>query len=444
MDQNKPDLHHPDLHHPDVHHEEHPLPKMGKRMPQAAQLTIVAIAAGLVAAAFIGMPAIVHAIVPVEAPKAEAPSQVENGAFKVTDKQWATLKVIAVNTVVFQDAAETDGRIALNDDFTTPVFSPYSGRVTRLIARAGDIVAKGDPLFAIQAGELAQAQNDLITAVASLKTTKAQLALATTAEKRQHELYLAQGAALKDWQQSQVDLATAQGGYNGAMIALSAVRSRMRILGKTDKEIDAFEVSPDILKLSADTIVPAPIGGTIVSRQISLGQNIVSAAAGASTPVFQIGDVSKVWLVANAREQSAPFLHTGDQVEVSVYANPSKVYKAKLAYVSASLDPNTHRLPVRAEIDNTDGDLKPEMMASFRILTGAGAANPGIPESAIVYEGEQAHVWVADDKTKKLELREIKAGRIYNGFVEATAGIKAGEKVVTSGAVFIDRAVNGD
>jgi len=434
MDQTKAD---------DVH-EENPLPQLGKKLPQAAQLTVVGFAGALFVAAFVAMPALVNAISPPEAAKAEAPSQVENGTFKATDKQWPTLKIQPVQSMEFQDSAETDGRIALDDDLTTPVFSPYSGHVTRLIARAGDTVAAGDPLFSIQATELAQAQNDLITAVAALKTAKAQLALATSAEKRQHELYQSQGAALKDWQQSQVDLATAQGGYNSALIALSAVRSRLRILGKTDPEIDQLEASPDIIKLSSETVVPAPIAGTIVQRQIGPGQNIVSAASGASTPVFLIGDLSKVWLVANAREESAPYLHKGDKVEVSVYAYPGKVYKARLTYVGASIDPNTHRLPVRAEIDNPNNELKPEMMASFRILTGSGTNSPAIPDTAIVYESENAHVWVADDKNKTLQIRDIKLGRVHNGMVEVISGIKPGEKIVTSGAVFIDRAVTGD
>jgi cobalt-zinc-cadmium efflux system membrane fusion protein len=349
-----------------------------------------------------------------------------------------------VQEEVFQDASETDGKIAIDDDLVTPVFSPYTGRVTKLIARAGDTVERGDPLFTIQATELAQAQNDLITAMASLKTAKAQLNLATTNEKRQHDLYAAQGAALKDWQQSQVDLATAQGGMNGASIALAAVRNRLRIFGKTDKDIDKIEATPDILSLEADTVVGAPISGTVVQRQIGLGQNIISASSGASNPVFLIGDLSKVWLIANAREEDASYLHKGDPVEVVVFAYPDRVFKAKLTYVAASVDPNTHRLPVRAEVENPKGELKPEMFASFRIITGEDAAAPAVPESAVVYEGDAAHVWVANDKDKTLEIRPIKAGRSRHGMIEALDGLKPGEQIVTSGSVFIDRAISGD
>ena len=423
-----------------------PQSSLGPRLPRPMQWALVVVALFVVLVAFVGIPALSHLFGRSEpaAAVAEAPASTESTAFKPTDRQWATLKIQTVRDQMFQPAATADGRIALDDDLVTPVFSPYSGRVTRLLTRAGDMVRAGDPLFAIQATELAQAQNDLITATAGLKTAKAQLNLAETNEKRQHALYQAQGAALKDWQQSQVDLATAQGGMNSASIALTSVRNRLRILGKSDADIATIAATPDLLTLDADSVVRAPIGGTVVQRQIGLGQNIVSASSGATAPVFMIGDVSKVWMVANAREDDAPHLHTGDKVEVRVPAYPGRVFTGRLNYVAASLDATTHRLPVRAEVENPDGDLKPEMFASFRIITGSGAANPAVPQDAVVYEGDTAHVWVADDRAKTLAIRPIKPGPTRDGTVEVLSGLKAGEKVVTAGAVFIDRAVTGD
>jgi cobalt-zinc-cadmium efflux system membrane fusion protein len=423
-----------------------PLPSLGPRLPRPVQLVLLGAALIVLVVAFLGGPAVLYLFSrSAPAPAAgEAPVTAETTAFKPTDRQWATLKIQTVRDQVFQPAAETDGRIALDDDLVTPVFSPYSGRVTRLMARAGDTVQRGDPLFAIQATELAQAQNDLISTASGLKTAKAQLNLAETNEKRQHALYQAQGAALKDWQQSQVDLATAQGGMNSASIALASVRNRLRILGKSDADIATIEATPNLLALDADSVVHAPIGGTVVQRQIGLGQNIVSASAGATNPVFMIGDLSRVWMVANAREEDAPLLHKGDPVEVRVLAYPGRVFKGRLNYVAASLDTTTHRLPVRAEVENPNEALKPEMFASFRIITGADAANPAVPRDAVVYEGDTAHVWVADDKAKTLAIQPIKPGRSHDGVIEVLAGLKAGQKVVTAGAVFIDRAVTGD
>jgi cobalt-zinc-cadmium efflux system membrane fusion protein len=423
-----------------------PVPMIGPRLPRSVQSVMVGVLLVLLVTAFAAGPAFLHLFGRSEHVTAsdEAVVQPDGSAFKPTGRQWATLKIQTVQDQMFQPSAETDGRIALDDDLVTPVFSPYSGRVTRLMARAGDSVQSGDPLFAIRATELAQAQNDLITAAAGLKTAKAQLNLAETNEKRQHALYQAQGAALKDWQQAQVDLAMAQGGMNNASIALASVRNRLRILGKSDADIAAIEATPDLLTLDADSVVRAPIGGTVVQRQIGPGQNIVSASAGATSPVFMIGDMSKVWMVANAREEDAPLLHKGDPVEVSVLAYPGRVFKGRLNYVAASLDAATHRLPVRAEVENPQEELKPEMFASFRIITGADASHPAVPQDAVVYEGDTAHVWLADDTAKTLAIRPIKPGRSRNGMVEVLAGLKAGDKIVTAGAVFIDRAATGD
>src|SRR5262245_32590248 len=79
-----------------------------------------------------------------------------DGAFRPSDSQWAGLKFAKVDAVPFQDERATDGRIAINDDTTTPVFSPYSGRVSRLIAKPGEHVDRGSPLFAIEASEYVQ------------------------------------------------------------------------------------------------------------------------------------------------------------------------------------------------------------------------------------------------------------------------------------------------
>ena len=378
---------------------------------------------------------------------APAGSQVTaDGGFKTTNAQWADLKIEPVTQVDFPQTETTDGKIANDDDLTTPVFSPYTGRVVRLFVRAGDTVHRGDPLFAVQAAEFAQGQSDLISALAALKTAKAQLTLTQTNENRQHELFMAHAAAQRDWQQSQVDLANAQGGLSSAQIGLAAVHNRLRILGKTDQEIDAVEQAADVQKLDPIGMVSAPIDGIVVQRQVGLGQNIVSAASGGGAgPQFQIGNVSKVWMLANVREESVPRVHLGDPVEVRVWAFPNRAFTGKITRISPTMDPVLHRLPVWAEVDNRDGLLKPEMFASFRIISAAARApSPAIPDRAIVYEGANAHVWLANPTDKTLALRQIKVGRQIDDTVQVLTGLNPGDHVVTSGAVFIDRAASGD
>jgi cobalt-zinc-cadmium efflux system membrane fusion protein len=424
---------------PDRHAE-----KPVRGLPRSVQFIAVAIAAGGLFVGILGK----SLLFPPEtaAPKAEPVTEAAytTPTFRPTPDQWAAFAITEVATRSFEAARRTDGQIAINDDLNTPVFSPYTGRVTRVIAKSGDVVKAGQPLFAVQASEFVQAQNDLIAAVATLRTARAQLRMAQTSEKRAHDLYNAQGGSLKDWQQSQVDLATGQGAVESAGIALAAVRGRLRILGKTEEEIAVLEEHPENATARPEVEVLAPIGGTIIQRQIGMGQNIVSASSGGANPVYTIGDLSKVWLIANVREADAGQIHLGAPVSVRVLAFPERDFTARISYVAPSIDPNTRRLPVRAEIDNHDFALKPQMFGSFSIITGAPRVSPAVPERGVVYEGQKAHVWVANPAEKTLELRQVRTGNVANGLVEITEGLKPGEHVVTTGAVFIDRAIETD
>jgi len=379
---------------------------------------------------------------PDQAEPAQAIRSATPGTFRPTKEQWAGFKIEPARLIIFRPEQITEGSIAIDDDLTTPVFSPYSGRVIKLIAKLGDHPEAGAPLFEIQASEFVQAQNDLITALANVHTARSQVVQAQTNERRTHELYLAQGGALKDWQQAQTDLIAAQSTLRSDEIALAAVRNRLRILGKSDKEIATLEAQPT-QKLDPVTVVTAPIGGTITQRQIGLGQFINSTTGGASAPVYTIGNLSTVWLIANVREADAPLMRIGQPVEVHVLALPGRVFKAKISWVAPSIDSNTHRLSVRADVENQEGELKPGMFANFSIITGEAETAPAVPQRAIVYEGDAARVWVVEDDGE-IAARSIRTGRIADGIVEVLAGLSPGEKVVTSGALFIDRAAGSD
>ena len=361
-----------------------------------------------------------------------------DGAFRPSEAQWSSLNLAAVRQVAFREERSTDGKIAINEDTTTPVFSPYSGRVSRLIARPGDFVERGAPLFAIEASEFVQGHNDLVTAVAGVEKTQSRLVLAQAAEKRQRELLAIRGGAAKDLEQAQSDLVGAQGDLRAAEIALAAVRNRLRILGRTDDEIAKLEKQD---RIGAEVTVGAPIAGTIIQRRVGLGQYI---NAGATDPVFTVGNLSTVWLIANVRESDAPYMKLGAAVEVTVLAFPGKVFSARLSYVAPALDPNTRRLSVRAEIQNPNRELLPELFASFRIISGESRLMPAVSADSIVYEGDKARVWLARPDDKTVVSRAITVGDTVNGMVEVRQGLSVGETVVTSGTLFIDRAAKRD
>ena len=363
-------------------------------------------------------------------------AKANSSRFLPTETEWASLTVEPAKEEVFRTELITEGKIAVNEDSSTPIFSPYAGRVIKLLVKPSDIVERGQELFIIEATDTVQALNDFATALSALNTARSKLNLAQIVEKRQNDLYAGKAVPLKDWQQAQSDLNTAQNDMRAAETAVEAAHNRLRILGRSEEQIKAFQ---DTRQISADTSIYSPIAGTVVQRKVGPGQFVNS---GASDPVYVIGDLSTVWLTAFVRESEAADVRLGQELNFKVLALPGRTFKARIDYVAAAIDPSTRRLLVRATIDNKEGLFKPEMFASVTIYAGADHKSVGVPKQALIYEGERVRLWVANED-KSLELREIRTGLTNGDQVEVRANLRAGEKVVTRGSLFIDRAASG-
>jgi cobalt-zinc-cadmium efflux system membrane fusion protein len=368
----------------------------------------------------------------------EVSSQSRKGLQRYTPTlaEWASLTIQPVSERAFRAEHVTEGKIAIDEDRSTPVFSPYTGRVTKLLVRPGDSVVKGQPLFVIEAADTVQAQNDYITAMTGMNKAQSALDLAQIQDKRAKDLFEGKAVPLKDYQQTQATLIQAQNDVRSTQTALEASQNKLRILGFTDADIASLQQKG---RLNPETTIFAPLGGTVVQRKIGPGQYV---NAGASDPVYVIGDLSTVWMVAFVRETDAATVSVGQEVTFNVLALPGRPLSARLNYVATAIDPATRRLLVRATIDNKDGMLKPEMFANVTLYSAGDHPAVGVPKQALIYEGDQVRVWVAHaDKT--IELRQIKPGLTNGDLVEVIGNLKPGEQIVTKGSLFIDRAASG-
>jgi cobalt-zinc-cadmium efflux system membrane fusion protein len=367
----------------------------------------------------------------------EVSSQSRKGLqrYTPTPAEWASLTIEPVTERAFRAEHVTEGKVAVDEDRSTPVFSPYAGRVTKLLARPGDSVTQGQPLFVIEAADTVQAQNDLITTMTGLNKARSALDLAQLQHKRAKDLFEGKAVPLKDYQQAEATLVQAQNDLRSTQTALEASRNKLRILGFTDEAISTFQ---EMGRINPETTIFAPIAGTVVQRKIGPGQFVNS---GASDPVFVIGDLSTVWLTAFVRESDASNVSVGQEIAFNVLALPGRPLTARINYVSAAIDPATRRLLVRATIDNKDGLLKPEMFANVTIYSAGDHPAIGVPKQALIYEGNQVRVWVAHED-KSIELRQIKPGLTNGDLVEVEGNLKPGEQIVTKGSLFIDRAAS--
>src|SRR5436190_1647014 len=368
----------------------------------------------------------------------EVSSQSRKGGtrYTPTPAEWASLSIQPVAEKAFRAEHVTEGKIAIDEDRSTPVFSPYAGRVTRLLARPGDMVVKGQSLFVIEAADTVQAQNDFIAAMSAMNKAKSALALAEIQNKRASDLFEGKAVPLKDFQQAEATLIQAQNDMRSSQTAMEASQNKLKILGLSDDDIASFK---DKGRINPETTILAPIGGTVVQRKIGPGQYVNSAA---SDPVYVIGDLSTVWLTAFVRESDAASVSVGQEIAFNVLALPGRALTARINYVATAIDPATRRLLVRATIDNKDRMLKPEMFANVTIYSPGDHPAVGVPKQALIYEADQVRVWVAHDD-KSIELRSIKPGLTNGDLVEVLGNLKPGEQIVTKGSLFIDRAASG-
>src|SRR5580692_11102365 len=261
--------------------------------------------------------------------------------YNPTPAEWASLTIAPVTERIFRAETVTEGKVAVDEDRSTPVFSPYAGRVMKLLVRPGDNVTQRQPLFVIEAADTVQAHNDFLAALAALNKAKSALDLAQIQDTRAKDLFEGKAVPLKDYQQSQATLIQTQNDLRSSQTALEAARNKLRILGFTDEAISTFQEK----RISnPDTTSFSPIAGTVVQRKVGPGQYVNS---GASDPVFVIGDLSTVWLTAFVRETDASKVSVGQEMTFSVLALPGRDITAHIDYVSAAIDPATRRLLVR-------------------------------------------------------------------------------------------------
>jgi len=363
---------------------------------------------------------------------AESRPRSDADAVTVDELQAQRLRIEPVQLREFRDARTTVGRIAFNDDRTTAIYAPFQGRVLRLIAKAGDVLRPGSPLVTIDSPDLVQANADVIAASTAVQKAQNQVAQGERVARRQQLLYDGGAAPYKDLEQADSDLRNAQHDLKTAEGQLEAARNRLRApFGKSGAEIAQIEATHDVDRVAQ---IASPIAGTVTGRKVSPGQFV---RADNTDPMFTIADVSSMWLVANVTETDIPLIKVGLEVAVQVVAYPGEVFRARLTYVGASMDPAARRLTVRAEIANPDGRLKPDMFASFRIMTGVSTRSPSLPTAAVLRESDGTMTaWVTIDG-KRLVKRTVKVGLQQDGFSQVLEGLEAGERVATESALFL-------
>lgn len=350
---------------------------------------------------------------------------------QVSKDQMHQLNVTPVEAHNFRVYKLAVGQIAFNEDASTVVLTPFSGRVTRVIAKIGDVVKPGDPLFEVDSPEVVQAQTDLISALHAVEKAQSNLLLTQRQAERQARLLVDKATSVREAEQARNDHAAAQSDLRTAEGTLHAARNRVRVfIGRDQAEVDRLERERIINPL---VTVNAPLEGTVIARKVGPGQYVRSDAG---EVLYSIANLSTMWLKANVPEVDIPLIRVGQELEVKVTALPNRIFNAQIIAIGAASDASTRRVVVRSEIPNPGNVLKSEMFASFKIATSEGEPAPAVPSEAVIWEGEQAVVWV-EQEPMVFQRRKVKTGIEQSGRLQIQDGLTSGELVVSRGAVFV-------
>lgn len=224
------------------------------------------------------------------------------------------------------------------------------------------------------------------------------------------------------------------GGSGLGESTVEAVRNRLRLLGVQDRLIAEIERSG---KAPEQISIRSPFAGTVLERHVEEGQYV-----SAGTPLFSIANLSEVWVQIDAYESDLPYLHVGQEVELTVEAVPGEVFSGKVGFIDPVLDKRNRTARVRVEVANREGQLSPGMFASAVILAGGEAPKSQlvIASSAPLFTGRRSVVYVEipDQDRPTFELREVRLGPKAGPVYPVLSGLSEGEHVVSRGAFLLD------
>jgi membrane fusion protein, copper/silver efflux system len=295
------------------------------------------------------------------------------------------------------------GKIEIDERRAYTIAPKFEGWVERLyVNTTGQQVGKGQPLFEVYSPELISALREF--------------ALARKGE-----------SSLKD---------AGKDAKNGMSQLAAASLARLKNWGIANEQIREFSKDNNQHKDKRSLTFYAPVSGVVVEKKAEQGMRFMPGEV-----LYQIADLSSVWIQAEVAEQDIALVKVGSVAQVNIAAYPDRHFEGKVGFIYPTLDPATRTVQVRVELANPDGLLKPAMFASVELAAMQSGKVLTVPASAVVDSGTRQIVLVQLAEGH-FEPRTVKLGSRSENYVEVLDGIAEGEQVVTSANFLIDAESN--
>ncbi|MBI5899851.1 MAG: efflux RND transporter periplasmic adaptor subunit [Rhodocyclales bacterium] len=326
-----------------------------------------------------------------------APGEVKIGTEKV-QKLGVRTEAATRRELVRQVTAA--GRVEVDERRLHNVAPKFEGWVERLhVDATGQPVSRGQPLFEVYSPELVSAQREYVVAAKGLAALKD---AGTEMQAGMRQLAEASLSRLSNWDISEEQIKALAGG------------------GEARRTL-SFR---------------APAGGVVMEKKAVAGMRFMPGEM-----LYQIADLSSVWVVADVFEQDIGLARVGAGATVRINAYPDKEFRGRVSYVYPTLKAETRTVPVRVELANPGMLLKPGMFAQVALAVGARADVLAVPLSAVIDSGTRRIVLV-QTAPGRFAPREVKLGARSDAYVEVMEGVVAGDMVVVAANFLIDAESN--
>jgi len=336
------------------------------------------------------------------APKVEPAPEALVVEIPLDKQQLIGLKTATVTTRTLQRTIRTVGRIEIDERRLAAIAPKFEGWIEKLyVDYTGKQVKKGEPLAEVYSPELFSTEQEFLS-ILKWKAAAPQAGV--------------QGDE------------TARLLSRDADAIIDAARQRLRLMDIGDAQIREIEATGRAMKTL--TLV-SPMDGTVIQKSAVSGMRFMPGEK-----LFDIADLSSVWIVADIYENELSLVREGDTARISLNDLPGREFSARIEYIAPTLSGETRTAKVRLSMPNPEGRLKPQMFTNVEIKVNLGKRLV-VPDDAVLDSGTRQIVYV-DKGDGNFELREVKLGFRAEGYREVLKGLKAGEKIARSATFLID------
>jgi cobalt-zinc-cadmium efflux system membrane fusion protein len=324
-------------------------------------------------------------------------------------QQNIDLRLEPVKQTSIQETIRLMGKVEPDQTRTAHIRALTSGRITKAHVRPGDRVRAGSALVTYDNIEL----GDL---VAEYREALSEVELSTRSLERAGKLVDLGSVSRAEFDQREAE-------QGNSMARAGSIRIKLERLG-----LSPDELSKDSIENSSRTVLRAPFPGVVTELDAAEGESISPEQA-----LLSVSDLSRVWVTGNVYEKDLSRVQVGQEAQVTAAAYPGEIFSGKITTIGDVVNPNTQTIPLRCEIENPEGRLKLGLFVTMDAPTGERKTALTVPSSAIQQFGDSVAVFVKTGDNE-FEKRIVQIGRKSGSDVEVTAGLSAGDLVVTQGS----------